>query len=132
MSAGFAAPAYIAIPGNNVDWESVTGLNTVEYRIGFKNTKAAGDGWEMYYLNEFPCFGAGTYVYAWVSAKDSSAEMRVLCVRRPKEVKLAYRPAKKGATEGRTVGMLTCNIEKDLSVDLGGCKKESWADFAKD
>ena len=131
-NASLYAASPIGVFSTSADWGDVTGMRLGEYKITFKNASAAGAGWELYYLDGFPCFGAGEYVHAWVSEKDVSEFVRVLCVRRPKEITFAYRAAKKNAPKGVTVGMLSCTVEKDLSVKLGGCEKQDWVDFAKD
>ena len=120
------------IQATSVDWEAATGARLGEYKITFANTKAAGTGWEIFYLDEFPCHGVGQYVRAWVGAKSDDAFVRVLCLWRPKEIKFAYRPAKRDDRAARTIGILRCGVEKNLSVKLDECGTESWADFARD
>ena len=122
-----------SIQSTSVDWEAVTGLRLREYTITFANTRAAGNvGWEMYYFDEFPCYGSGQFVRTWVNSRNSDGTIRVICLRRPTEVSLAYRVAGKNDGQGRTTGVLRCKVERNLSVKLDECKTESWSDFARD
>jgi hypothetical protein len=126
--AGFRAD----IQSTSVDWEAVSGLRLSEYKITFANAKAAGAGWEMYFLDEFPCYGVGQYVRAWVGRNSDGGFLRANCIRRPDQVRLAYRPAKKNDPQGRTDGILKCRVDKNLSVDLSACERQDWADWAKE
>jgi hypothetical protein len=122
-----------SIQSTSIDWEAVTGLRLSEYKITFANTNAAGNiGWEMYYLDEFPCYGYAQYVRTWVNAKNKDGFVRVNCLRRPLQIKLAYREAKRDEWQGRTTGILKCKVEKNLSVQLDKCEKQDWSDFAKE
>lgn len=120
------------IMSTSTDWEAVTGLRLSEYKIIFTGTKAAGAGWEIYYLDAFPCYGYAQYVRAWADAKTNDASVRALCIRRPMEISLAYRAAKKNDPQGRTTGILKCRVEKNMTVDLGKCEKQNWSDFANE
>jgi hypothetical protein len=121
------------IMSTSTDWEALTGLRLSEYKMTFEGTKAAaGAGWEIYYLDAFPCYGYAQYVRTWTDAKTKDASVRANCVRRPTEISLAYRVAKKSDPQGRTTGMLKCRVEKNLTVDLTKCEKQNWSEFAKD
>jgi len=121
------------IQSTSVDWEAVTGLRLREFTITFANTRAAGNvGWEMYFLDEFPCYGSGQFVRTWVNSRNSDGTIRVICLRRPEEIRLAYRVAGRNDWQGRTTGVLRCKVERNLSVRLDQCESETWADFARD
>jgi hypothetical protein len=121
------------IQSTSVDWEAISGLPLHEYRISFDGKKAAGNiGWEMYYMDGFPCYGYAQYVRAWVNSMDSQGEIRLNCLRRPENITLSYRIAKKDESQNRTTGILKCKVEKNLSVGLDKCEKVNWNDFAKD
>lgn len=128
-AATVSANDAIVIQSASVDWEAATGAKLREYKINFANTKGAGTGWEMYYLDAFPCYGVGQYVRAWVSAKENDAFVRLLCVFQPKEIKFAYRPAKRDDRQSRATGILQCKVEKNLSVKLDSCAATSWAEY---
>jgi hypothetical protein len=121
------------IQSTSVDWEAATGLRLREYKITFSNAKAAGQvGWEMYYLDEFPCYGSAQYVRAWVSAKNNDGFLRANCLRQPKQIKMAYRVAARDDWQSRTTGILTCKVDKNLVVNLAECGEQKWSDFAKE
>lgn len=121
------------IQSTSTDWEAISGLRLSEYKITFSGNKAVGKtGWEMYFLDEFPCYGYGQYVRTWIGANDKNGLVRANCLKQPKEIKLAYRVAKKNDPQGRTTGILKCRVEKNLSIDLSKCDKQDWSDWAKD
>ena len=129
----FVSVARSSITTTSVDWESATGLRLGEFKITFANTRVAGNtGWEMYYLDGFPCYGSGQFVRTWVNSKNSDGFIRIVCLRRPAEIKLAYRVAGKNDSQGRTTGILSCKVENNLSVKLDECMAETWSDFTRD
>ncbi|MDR3208392.1 MAG: hypothetical protein LBT45_00925 [Rickettsiales bacterium] len=129
-----SAPVFRAdIQSTSVDWEAVSGLRLREYKITFSGTKAAGStGWEMYYLDGFPCYGFAQYTRTWVSQKNGDGFLRANCVRQPKEILLAYRSAKKEDSQGRTTGILRCAVSKNLVVKLDECTSQDWSDFERE
>jgi hypothetical protein len=122
-----------SIQSTSVDWEAVSGLRFSEYKITFSGIKAAGGiGWEIYFLDAFPCYGSAQYTRTWVGAGAGDAFLRANCVTRPKEVQLAYRSAKKDERQGRTTGILSCSIDKKNVVNLEKCDKQDWSDFERE
>jgi hypothetical protein len=130
---GGGRPVFRAdIQSTSVDWEAVSGLRLGEYKITFSGAKAAGNiGWEMYFLDGFPCYGFAQYTRTWINSNNTDGYLRANCLRRPKEISLAYRAAKKDAPQGRTTGILTCPVDKKQVADLTKCSKQDWADFEK-
>ena len=121
------------IQSTSVDWEAISGLQLREYRISFDGAKATGNtGWEMYYMDGFPCYGYAQYVRVWMNTMNHDGEIRINCLRRPENIVLAYRVAKKDESQNRTTGILKCKVEKNLSVGLDKCEKIDWNDFAND
>ncbi|MDR2769853.1 MAG: hypothetical protein LBB08_00200 [Rickettsiales bacterium] len=133
-SMGGIQPIFRAdIQSTSTDWEAVSGLRLHEYKMTFSNAKPAAGGWELYYLDSFPCYGYAQYVRTWVSnASFRDASLRANCVKAPQEAKLAYRAAKKNDWQGRTDGILRCPVEKNLEIDLSSCEKQTWPEFSKD
>ena len=118
------------IQSTSVDWEAVTGLRLSEFEIRFTGNKAAGNiGWEMYYLDDFPCYGSGQWVRTWLNSRTNDALLRMICLSQPRTIRMAYRQAARTDSQGRTTGMLTCKIEKNLTVDLSKCTIQTWAEF---
>jgi hypothetical protein len=130
-------PAFAATPflTTTTDWEAITNSRYQIYDIHFGRDKAmAKPGMELYWLDAFPCTGDLEKAHTWVSstngefAWDKDAVMRVGCVFRPSEIKLAYRKAKKGASERRADGYLSCmpeptanNNSNILSIKISNC-----------
>ncbi|MDR1071702.1 MAG: hypothetical protein LBL21_03610 [Rickettsiales bacterium] len=131
---GGGAPVFRAdIQSTSVDWEAVSGLRLREYKLTFSGTNVVGKiGWEMYFLDGFPCYGFAQYTRTWVGQKKGDGFLRANCVRQPKEILLAYRVAKKEEFQGRTTGILKCPVAKNMVVKLDECEKQDWADFARE
>ena len=129
----FVATNASVIQSTSSDWEAVTGMHLSEYTITFSNTKVSGNtGWEVYYLDEFPCYGMAQYVRAWFNANNNDDKLLINCLKKPTEIKLAYRSATRDAYQDKTTGILTCNVEKNLSIDLSKCQQAKWSDFANE
>ncbi|MDR1027442.1 MAG: hypothetical protein LBL46_03445 [Rickettsiales bacterium] len=122
----------------SVDWEAVSGLRLSEYKITFAGTKPAGagagpaSGWEMYILDEFPCYGFAQYTRAWVSAKKHDGFVRVNCIRAPRRASFAYREAGENQMQGTTDGILICPVNEKQVVDLERCEKKSWKEWGRE
>ena len=129
-------PAYrSSITVTSVDWEAISGMRVREHKITFTNRQIAGfgkDGWELYYLDSFPCWGTGQWVRTWVNSSTQGLPIYLLCIRPPERIKLAYRPSQLTQSQGKTLGVLNCEIERDSSVRLDQCEKLSWQEFMRD
>ena len=122
-----------SLNSTSVDWEAVTGLNLRQYNLKFINTNVTGPvGWEIYYLDAFPCYGYAQYVRIWMKMGDVNGSIRLNCLRAPQEIMLAQREAKKNQYQGVTTNLLKCKVLKDLSVPLDKCEKKPWNEFLKD
>ena len=143
------APDNIGSPGTavframiqtaSVDWEAISGLRIREFRFNFTNTRVAGSGrwgWELYYLDEFPCVGSGQWVRTWVNQQrnlaNSSLPMRANCIIQPTQVRLAWRRTQENEWQGRTDGVLTCNVDRNMNINLEQCINQTWAEFQRD
>ena len=121
-----AANTYIQT--TSADWEGLSGLRFKEYKLTL-NSKTAG--WDVYYLDAFPCYGVAEYVHAWVEAKPKKSAIRLACIKAPREISLAYRLAKKGDPKGKAEGVMRCRLGANLDAELSECERMSWADFEK-
>jgi len=124
----------VVIQSASVDWEAVSGRRLSEYKITFADADVADRGWELYFLDAFPCFGSAQYVRTWISKSSggSDAFVRAYCLAKPKEIRLAWRPAAKDDRQAKTTGILKCAVDKNLTVRLGGCEKQTWAEWEKE
>ena len=127
------------IQSASVDWEAVSGLRLREYRFNFKNARVAGtgrNGWELYFLDEFPCLGSGQWVRTWLNRNrnlsESNLPIRANCIHQPTQARLAWRAAQEGQWQGRTDGILTCDVDRNMNVDLESCHRQTWAEFQRD
>lgn len=124
---------HATIQSTSVNWEAVSGLWLREYRLRFTDIGGRGkSGLEVYYLDAFPCYGSGQNVFVWMNSKTTDASVDMICLRRPQDVKFAYRAAKKGASQAKTEGIITCKVEKNLTVKIDNCEEMSWKDFQND
>ena len=106
----------------------MSGLRFKEYKITLTSKTA---GWDVYYLDAFPCYGVAEYVHARVDAKSKKTGLRLACVRAPREISLAYRLAKKDAPTGKAEGVMRCRLGANLDAELSECERTGWADFEK-
>jgi len=120
------------IQSTSTDWEAVSGLRLSEYRIKFTGQKTTGTGWEMYYLDGFPCYGYAQYTRIWVSQSATDGQIMMNCVRQPAEIKLAYRKAKKDDYQKATDGILSCKLDRNMNLDLSKCEKKTWSEYQKE
>jgi hypothetical protein len=116
----------------STDWESVTGLRYAQYDMDFTRDKSIGKkGMELYFLDSFPCIGQARAARAWISPSnisdmDKSAIMYLSCVRKPTEIRFAWREAERDDSQTKTKGVLTCYPSasgRKLSVRLQDCVK---------
>jgi len=138
--AAFAAdptpPVFIrpAVFSTSTDWESVTGLRLRMYTVRITNaTPAANRGWEMYFLDGFPCYAQSEGARTWVSSNDfKDARFLITCLYAPDAVGLAWRSATRTASQGVTTGLLICPItasDRDMTIDLSKCtQSKEWKD----
>ncbi|MDR0803687.1 MAG: hypothetical protein LBO08_01170 [Rickettsiales bacterium] len=117
------------------DWERVSGLHLREYQIPVKRggQNIGKLGWELYYLDGFPCYGQSEDVRAWIDpVKDRDAYFRIVCLAKPTEIKLAWREAGSETYQNTTTGILTCKIGRDMIVNLSNCERgPDWDEFGK-
>jgi len=128
-----------AIQSSSVDWEAISVLRLREYRFNFTNTRVAGtgrNGWELYYLDEFPCTGSGQWVRTWLNQTrnlaDSTFPVRANCIMQPAVAKFAWRVSQENQWQGRTNGILTCAVDRNMNVSLEACRRQTWAEFQRD
>lgn len=125
----------VSLFSTSVDWEAVTGLTLSEYRGKFtSDSKLVGRGLVLYYLDAFPCYGLGEGVRVWISPQGrADNDLRIVCLRPPKEISFAWRNMTRDATQGVTQGILTCPVTadgRDLTIDLKKCDKgPDWPDY---
>ena len=133
-------PARVQLMSTSVDWEAVTGFMLHEFQINFTNTQVAGTGrmgWEMYYLDEFPCYGGSWHVKVWLnqrirSPRDRDSFFRIMCIMPPSQIRIAYRETQRDSFQDRTTGILTCPVNSNQVVDLAECERQTWQEFARD
>ncbi|MCL2538351.1 MAG: hypothetical protein FWE52_02665 [Alphaproteobacteria bacterium] len=113
------------------DWEAVTGLRLAPYDIWFGSERRTSSiGTEIYYLDGFPCYGQTENVRIWVGPterffENRDARMSVTCLLPPTQLVLAWREADSRATQARTRGIMTCDVEQmsgRLIVRLENCE----------
>lgn len=137
-----AAGAVPSIFSTSTDWEALTGLRLNEYRITFgRDATVSNIGMELYFLDGFPCYGQAETARAWVSPQRTfgwdngrDAQMRITCLIAPEKLYFAYREARSETNQGRTKGMLICDVERQenfrLRVRLPDCVKgKEWNEF---
>jgi hypothetical protein len=133
-------PARQSVFSTSTDWESVTGMRLMEYRLYFGRDRTIGNvGAELYFLDGFPCYAQSENVRSWVSPSwayydvDKDTFMRIVCLAAPMKVNLAYREAKRETPQGKTTGVMTCKTERtgrDLTVNLSACDTlVKWEDY---
>jgi len=134
-----SSPA-VTMFSTSADWEAVTGLRMSQYRVVFGRDRTVSSiGWELYFLDAFPCFGQAEAARVWISpatnyAVDRDARMRIVCVYAPATINLAYREVRRDAVQGATRGLAVCPVEtsgRDLTVNLTECEKTEWKDLGR-
>jgi hypothetical protein len=129
----FFIPAYAnrpAIYSTTVDWEGVTGLRLRQYSVQyFRGATIGNTGWELYFLDQFPCTGQPESTRVWISpskihAQDTNARQTINCLHAPETFTYAMRIAKQGEAQGKTTNVLTCRPEvvgTTIKVNLDEC-----------
>jgi len=111
-----------------------------EFMVSFGRDGSIGNiGWEIYFLDGFPCYGQSETARMWVSpsrhyAIDGGADARgrITCLYAPKTVKLAWREARRDAAQARTRGMAVCEVEhsgRNITIRLDKCERTDWGDL---
>lgn len=116
------------------DWEAVTGLRLGQYSVNFiHNSKIIGNGMELYYMDGFPCYGQPSRVQIWLGPNGKSdRDMLITCLFPPETINLAWRHAKRDATQDTTTGMMTCPVTGtyNLTIDLSKCTMgKEWKEY---
>ncbi len=125
----------VSIFSTSNDWQAITGLYLNQYKIDIiPDDKLIGEGLQLYYLDEFPCYGQGGRTSYWVGkfGKHSDWPMLLACVYPPTSIKLAYLNAARDAVQSKTTGMLECPVEgeRELTLDLSKCViDKDWKDI---
>ena len=123
--SAFAAPR-ASVYTTTVDWEAVTGLRLRQYTIQYFRSSTIGNtGWELYFLDQFPCTGQPESARVWISpSKDNKARQQVNCLHAPDVFTYAMREAKENASQGKTTNVLTCRPEvsgTNITINLDEC-----------
>ncbi|GHT01627.1 hypothetical protein FACS189421_14280 [Bacteroidia bacterium] len=138
LSAADPMPPIFVRPSifsTSTDWEAVTGLRLHMYSIRVSNAAPAGTiGWEMYFLDGFPCYAQSEGARSWVSSSSyKDARFSVTCLYAPDAVGLAWREAARMDKQGVTTGLLICPVKndgRDMLIDLSKCTKpKDWKDI---
>lgn len=126
----------VSIFSTSTDWEGVTGLQLSEYRGKFvSDSRLVGSkGLVLYYLDGFPCYGLGEGVRIWIDPRGrADNDLRIVCLRPPKEIKFAWRNMTRDGVQKATTGLLTCPVSdsgRDLTIELSKCQKgPDWPDY---
>jgi hypothetical protein len=126
-----AGAARISIYSTTVDWEGVTGLRLKQYDVQyFRGSKIGNIGWELYYLDQFPCVGQPESTRVWVSpskilAQDKNIRQRINCLYAPETFTYAMREAGSEAFQNKTTHIMTCRPETSgtvIKVNLDECE----------
>jgi len=121
----------------SADWESITGLRYAQFNLNFVRDNSIGTrGMEIYFLDSFPCIGQAQDARQWISpsknsAQDKDASMALNCVKRPEQVRFAWREARRDDFQNTTTGIIVCDLPsgkgRDITIKLQDCTRgKNW------
>ncbi|MDR2412928.1 MAG: hypothetical protein LBD50_01820 [Rickettsiales bacterium] len=124
----------VSIFSTSADWEAISGLRFFQSAIDFQpDSKLIGKGLELYFLDNFPCFGQTDSTQIWLGANsDNGRRIRIVCLFAPEKVYFAWRNAARDANQDKTTGILECPVkgESAFKINLSDCVKgKEWKEY---
>jgi hypothetical protein len=132
MAVNAADAPRISVFSTSTDWEAVTGLRLSQYEIEFipDNKLIGNNGLEIYVLDGFPCYGQTERARMWIGPNGrTDGGIRVVCAYAPEKLSFAWRNAARDDAQGRTTGIMDCELI-DGMVNMSKCViGKEWDEF---